>query len=123
MLSHMAKYATAEVDGVFAALADPTRRAVVRRLGTGPASVSELAGAFPITLPSFLKHVRALETCGLIHTSKAGRVRTCALDRGRLALVEGWLDEQRRVWADRTDRLEGFIADEMEEHPWTPSST
>ncbi|WP_217922031.1 ArsR/SmtB family transcription factor [Miltoncostaea oceani] len=112
----MAKYAAvAEVDGVFGALADPTRRAVVQRLGAGPASVSELAGAFPMTLPSFMKHVRTLETSGVIRTRKTGRVRTCELDRGRLALVAGWLDEQRRIWEGRTDRLERFVADEIEE--------
>jgi len=100
-----------QLDGVFVALADPTRRAVIRRLGQAPSSVGELAREFPMTLPSFLKHVRTLETHGLIRTSKSGRVRTCVLDRERLALVEGWLAEQRRVWAERTDRLEQSVTD------------
>jgi DNA-binding transcriptional ArsR family regulator len=99
---------------VFAALADPTRRIVVRRLGRGPASVGELAAPFPITLPSFMKHVRALEASGLITTSKTGRVRTCVLDRDRLALVDDWLAEQRRMWDDRTDRLERLVTDPRE---------
>jgi DNA-binding transcriptional ArsR family regulator len=90
-----------ELDGVFVALADPTRRAVIRQLGSGPASVGELARAFPIALPSFMKHVRTLEASGLIHTSKSGRVRTCTLDRERLALVDDWLAEERRLWEGR----------------------
>lgn len=100
-----------DVNGVFLALADPTRREVVRTLGKGPASVGELARPFPITLPSFMKHIRTLEDSGLIRTSKSGRVRTCTLDRDRLAVVGHWLDEQRRIWDDRTDRLESLMAD------------
>lgn len=100
-----------DVNGVFLALADPTRREVVRTLGQGPASVGELARPFPITLPSFMKHIRTLEDSGLIRTSKSGRVRTCTLDRDRLAVVGHWLDEQRRIWDDRTDRLESLMAD------------
>jgi len=110
----MAKYPE-ELDGLFTALADPTRREVVRRLGRGPQSVGDLADAFPITLPSFMKHVRTLEANGLIRTTKSGRVRTCALRRERLALVDGWLAEQRRVWEERTDRLERFVTDPEEE--------
>lgn len=97
--------------GVFLALADPTRREVIRRLGAGPASVGELAGSFTITLPSFMKHIRTLEQCGLINTAKRGRVRTCTLDRERLAVVGDWLDDQRRIWEQRTDRLEGFVTE------------
>lgn len=108
----MAKYQEAQLDTVLVALADPTRRGVVRRLGQGPASVGDLAGAFPMTLPSFLKHVRTLESAGLIRTSKAGRVRTCVLNRERLAVVEDWLAEQRSVWEQRTDRLERFVMEE-----------
>jgi len=103
-----------ELDGVFVALADPTRRAVIRRLGGGPASVGELARAFPIALPSFMKHVRTLEASGLIHTSKSGRVRTCTLDRERLALVDDWLAEERRLWEGRTDRLEQLVTKSKE---------
>jgi DNA-binding transcriptional ArsR family regulator len=110
----MAKY-MAEVDGVFASLADPTRRAVVRRLGSGPASVGELAREAPMALPSFMKHIRTLEAEGLIRTRKAGRVRTCTLRRERLALVEDWLAEQRAIWDGRTDRLERFVTGAHEE--------
>ena len=109
----MAQY-SAQLDGVFVALADPTRRAVIRHLGNGPTSVGDLAREFPITLPSFMKHVRTLEATGLIRTAKSGRVRTCVLNRERLALVEDWLAEQRRIWEARTDRLERLVTDPEE---------
>ena len=98
------------LDGAFQALADPTRRAVVTRLGTGPASVSELAEPFEMALPSFMKHIRYLEETGWIETRKTGRVRTCALQRKSFEHIDSWLTEQRRVWEGRTDRLEQFIA-------------
>src|SRR5919112_865090 len=107
----MAQY-SAQLDGIFVTLADPTRRAVIRRLGHGPASVGELAEEFPMTLPSFMKHVRTLEASGLIRTRKAGRVRMCALERERLALVDDWLADQRRIWQQRTDRLEHLVTEE-----------
>ncbi len=100
-----------DLDAVLLALADPTRRRIVRRLGRGPASVGELARPFEMTLPSFMKHVRVLESSGVIRTSKTGRVRSCALNRDRLALVDGWLAEQRELWSDRTDRLGAFVTD------------
>ena len=109
----MAKYSSA-LDDVFAALADPTRRAVVGVLGRGPASVGELAQTASMTLPSFMKHVRTLERCGLIRTAKSGRVRTCTLNRKRLAVVDGWLAEQRALWERRTDRLEQLVTDPEE---------
>ncbi|CRZ14313.1 ArsR/SmtB family transcription factor [Mycolicibacterium neworleansense] len=104
----MAQYAV-DLDDVFLALADPTRRAVIHQLGRGPASVGDLAVEATMTLPSFMKHVRMLESTGLIHTAKVGRVRTCKLNRERLAVVEDWLTEQRSVWEERTDRLEQFV--------------
>jgi len=104
-----------ELDSVFVALADPTRRAVLRHLGGGPATVGELARPHPMTLPSFMKHVRTLEACGLIRTAKAGRVRTCTLDRRRLAVVDDWLAEQRRVWEARTDRLERLVTNQEDQ--------
>ncbi|GAA1851404.1 ArsR/SmtB family transcription factor [Asanoa iriomotensis] len=107
----MAQYSAA-LDDVFVALADPTRRGVVRRLGRGPTSVGDLAREFPMTLPSFMKHVRTLEASGLISTVKSGRVRTCVLNRERLGLLDDWLAEQRRVWEDRTDRLEQLLTEE-----------
>lgn len=71
--------------------------------------MGELARPFTITLPSFMKHVRMLESSGLIRTRKSGRVRTCTLNRERLALLDDWLSEQRHLWENRTDRLEDFV--------------
>jgi DNA-binding transcriptional ArsR family regulator len=106
----MAQYSVV-LDDVFAALADPTRRAVVGRLGRAPASVGELARSASMTLPSFMKHVHTLERCGLIRTKKSGRVRTCTLNRKRLDVVDGWLAQQRAVWEERTDRLESLVTE------------
>ncbi len=104
-----------QLDGIFQALADPTRRAVIGRLGRGPASVGELSAPFDMALPSFMKHIRVLEESGLIRTSKTGRVRTCAVDRDRLAAVDGWLNQQRAIWESRTDRLEQFVTDNKDQ--------
>jgi DNA-binding transcriptional ArsR family regulator len=104
------------LDEVLVALADPTRRQVIRRLGRGPASVSELARPHEITLPSFMKHVRTLERCGLIRSTKSGRVRTCTLNRERLTIVDDWLADQRALWESRTDRLEHLVT-HLEETP------
>lgn len=109
----MARY-SAELDEVFIALADPTRRAVLTRLGRGWATVGDLAQPFPMTLPSFMKHVRMLETSGLIRTEKVGRVRVCTLDRERLALVDDWLARQRASWTAHIDRLEQFVTQPKE---------
>jgi DNA-binding transcriptional ArsR family regulator len=109
----MAQYSP--LDEVFAALADPTRRRVVAELGRGPSSVGELARSASMTLPSFMKHVRTLERCGLIRTAKSGRVRTCTIDRERLSVIDDWLSEQRAIWEDRTDRLERFLTDTEEQ--------
>ncbi|MPZ55337.1 MAG: metalloregulator ArsR/SmtB family transcription factor [Rhizobiales bacterium] len=98
-----------QLTGIFQALADPTRRAVLRRLGRGPASISDLAEPFDMALPSFMKHIHCLEGSGMIHTRKEGRVRTCAIEKKQFAAVEAWLTEQRALWEGRTDRLERFV--------------
>ena len=97
------------LDSVFHALADPTRRAVIHRLGKGPATVSELAEPFEMALPSFLKHVGVLEQTGLVRSSKAGRVRTCTLNRKNLTAAERWLDQQRAIWASRYQNLDNLL--------------
>jgi DNA-binding transcriptional ArsR family regulator len=104
----MAKYSW-QLDGAFQALADPTRRAVLAQLGTGAASIGELAEPFNMALPSFMKHIRYLEKTGWIRTHKSGRVRTCVLERRSFDVVETWLGEQRGIWEGRTDRLEHFV--------------
>ncbi|WP_454848017.1 ArsR/SmtB family transcription factor [Rhizobium binxianense] len=103
-----------QLDSLFLALADPTRRAVLGRLGRGPASISDLARPFDMALPSFMKHIHLLEETGLIRTHKQGRVRTCAIEKERFAVVERWLSAQRAIWEGRTDRLEQFVISAQE---------
>ena len=98
------------LDHAFGALADPTRRAIVARLAQGEASVGELARPFDMALPSLMKHIRVLETGGLVESEKRGRVRTCRLKPSGMQGVESWLAEQRTIWEARLDRLEAYAA-------------
>lgn len=98
-----------QLDRVFKALSDPTRRAVLARLCRGPAAVSELAGEADMALPSFTQHLDMLEACGLVHSEKNGRVRTYQLDPKTLQLAETWLDEQRAIWSKRLDQLDTYL--------------
>ncbi len=102
---------TPPLDLVFAALADPTRRAIVERLTEGPASVSQLAQPLTISLPAVLQHLRVLETSGLVHTEKTGRVRTCRVDEAVLHTAESWIVERRAIWERRFDRLGAVLAE------------
>ena len=104
-----------QLDQVFGALSDGTRRAIVMRLCEGEASIGTLARPFDMALPSLMKHIRVLENCGLVATRKTGRVRTCALHADALATVEGWLADQRTIWESRLDRLESYVATLKEE--------
>lgn len=97
------------VDSVFRALADPTRRQVVERLGRSPASVSELAASFDMALPSFVEHLRVLEGSGLVRSHKSGRVRTYQLAPKRLRVAENWLSQQRVLWERRLDQLDDYL--------------
>jgi DNA-binding transcriptional ArsR family regulator len=97
------------IDGIFRALADPTRRRVVERLNRSPASVSELAEPFEMALPSFIEHLKVLEGCGLVHSQKAGRVRTYQLAPEPLKLAENWLAEQRTLWERRLDQFDAYV--------------
>lgn len=108
IVSEMANH-EARLDGVFLALSDATRRAVLARLSLGPASVGELAAPFAMALPSFLKHIRVLERSGCIRTDKRGRIRQCALRADAFAVPQRWLIAQQRVWEDRTDRLAHLV--------------
>ena len=100
-----------QLDSLFLALADPTRRAVLGRLGRGPASISELARPFDMALPSFMKHIRLLEDSGWITTRKQGRVRTCAIEQRALKAADTWLSAQRAHWESRFDRLDAWAED------------
>jgi DNA-binding transcriptional ArsR family regulator len=102
---------SARLDLMFQALADPTRRAMVERLAQGPASVSELAAPLPMSMPAVVQHLQVLEHSGLIQTRKVGRVRTCTLDPGALTLAEQWINDRRRLWQRRLDRLGAVLAE------------
>jgi DNA-binding transcriptional ArsR family regulator len=102
--SPQALNAAESIDGVFRALADPTRRRVLERLGESPASVSELAAPFAMALPSIVQHVR-----GLVHSRKQGRVRTYRLATRRLRQAEDWLARQRTLWEQRLDQLDDCL--------------
>ncbi len=106
----MAKCSTS-LDSVFHALADPTRRAVIHRLGQGATTVSELAAPFNMALPSFMKHLQILESSGIICSKKMGRTRICEIRSQELTKAESWIAEQRKLWEDQTDRLETYVAD------------
>ena len=101
----------ARLDLAFQALADPTRRGMLARLSQGPASVSELARPFAISLPAVMQHLQALEASGLVRSEKQGRVRTCRLEPKALSAAEQWIAEQRALWEAQLDRLEDFLAD------------
>jgi DNA-binding transcriptional ArsR family regulator len=102
------------LDQMFQALADPTRRGIVERLARGPASVSELAKPFDMSLPAIVQHLQVLEGSGLVQSKKVGRVRTCTLDSGALTLAEKWINERRRNWERRLDRLGAMLGEDLE---------
>jgi DNA-binding transcriptional ArsR family regulator len=100
------------VGQVFHALGDPTRRALLERLGRGPASVSQLAGKLPVTLAAVVQHLQILEGSGLIRTEKLGRVRTCSIAPQGLRLAAQWIDQRVALWERRLDRLGALLAED-----------
>jgi DNA-binding transcriptional ArsR family regulator len=103
---------TGTLDDVFAALADPTRRAIVSRLAEGDATVSELARPFPMSLPAVSKHLRMLERAGLLEHRKHGRSRICRLSARRMRAADDWLSHYRRFWDARLESLDRFLREE-----------
>lgn len=100
---------SAATDSVFHALSNPTRRKVLERLSTGPATVSELAAPFDMQLPSFVQHLSVLERSRLVRSTKCGRVRTYEIAPERLAVVDDWLAARRRQWEARLDRFDAYV--------------
>lgn len=90
---------------LFSALSDSTRRSIIERLAAGPAPVSTLAEPFDMALPTFMRHLKILENCGLVRSVKKGRVRTCHIEAAPLMELQGWLEWQRRVREGRQDKL------------------
>jgi len=106
MLTHRA-----QVDRVFHALGDPTRRAIVEKLSAGAISVSSLAKPLDITLAAVVQHLQVLERSGLVRTNKMGRVRTCHIEPKGLSIVERWIEERRSLWERRLDRLAAVVSE------------
>jgi DNA-binding transcriptional ArsR family regulator len=98
-----------ELPGIFQALADPTRLAVVERLSIAPASASELAKPFAMALPSFMQHMGVLERAGIVSSHKSGRTRTYQLAPGALQLASAWLSEFRNHWERKLDQLDHLL--------------
>ena len=96
------------MQSVFSALADPTRREVVERLSKGPASVSELAAPYDMSLPSFVQHLSVLEKSGLIGSRKQGRVRTCYLQKQAFDELDNWVADTRQYWESTVDALADY---------------
>jgi DNA-binding transcriptional ArsR family regulator len=101
--------AAANLDAMFQALADPTRRAMLERLSRSPASVSELAQPFDMSLPAIVQHLQVLEAAGVVASEKVGRVRTCRLQPEMLSQAETWINERRTEWVRKLDRLGAYL--------------
>ncbi|MGR9163956.1 ArsR/SmtB family transcription factor [Rhizobium leguminosarum] len=104
----------ADLDRMFHALSDRSRRGMIDRLGRGPASVTELAAPLAVALPTVMKHLQVLEESGLVLSEKSGRVRTYRLQQDALAAVERWVEQRKIRWTSTFDRLDQFLANETE---------
>jgi DNA-binding transcriptional ArsR family regulator len=105
----------ADIDRVFHALGDPTRRAILEKLSAGPMSVSRLTEPLGITLAAVVQHLQILEESGLVRTKKLGRVRTCRMAPAGLSVAEQWIGDRRSTWERRLDRLGDLLAESDEE--------
>jgi DNA-binding transcriptional ArsR family regulator len=119
----MVNYRTEPLDRVFAALADPTRRALIARLGGNDGlTVSELAKPFPVSLPAIMKHLDVLSDAGLIDRSKRGRTVHCRLTAATMKSAMDWLNRYERFWSERLSRLGAFLEEEDSCQPKQPPS-
>ena len=105
------------LDLLFQALADPSRRTMVDRLSRGPASVSQLAEPLDMSLPGVVQHLQVLEAAGLVKSEKVGRVRSCTLDSAAMSLAERWINDRRTQWERRLDRLGRFLEETKDDRP------
>jgi len=104
-----------QIDKVFHALGDPTRRAIVERVSHGPISVSKLVEPLGISLAAVVQHLQILEDSGLVNSQKVGRVRTCQIELRGFSLAEKWIGERRSMWERRLDKLGDLLAEEDDE--------
>jgi DNA-binding transcriptional ArsR family regulator len=118
----MVKHASRDLDVVFAALADPTRRALLARLRRGTSCVSDLAAPFPVSLPAISKHLGVLERAGLISRSRAGRVSECRLDAGVMRSAAEWLADYETFWTRQLDSLDAYLTGRKDAHANRPRS-
>ncbi len=110
---------TDRLSATFSALADPTRRAILARLALGETTVTELAEPFDMSLPAISKHLKVLENAGLIVRGREAQWRPCRIEASALKPVDDWLDEYRRLWEARIDRLESYLRKLQANHPQT----
>lgn len=111
---------SAVLDRAFQALSDPSRRQMIERLTSGPASVSELGRPLTMSLAAVVQHVQVLEASGLVRSEKAGRVRTCRLQPLALAAVERWVVDRRAQWEARLNRLGEYLQESAQTEPHEP---
>jgi DNA-binding transcriptional ArsR family regulator len=104
-----------KLSAVFAALADPTRRAILARLAEGEATVNELAAPFPMSLQGISKHLKVLERAGLIARGRDAQWRPCRLEPAPLRDIAEWTEQYRRFWDERYEQLDGYLRDLKEE--------
>src|SRR5665647_1946043 len=113
MLNHMVYYSPSALDSTFAALADPTRRALLARMSeTEAISVSELAKPFAMSLPAVMKHLDVLAAAGLVARAKNGRTVSCRLEAGPMQEANDWLNHYQRFWNQRLDQLAAFLEED-----------
>ena len=114
-----AAFASRHLDATFAALADPTRRAILARLAQGEATVLELAEPFQLSLPAVSKHLKVLQKAGLISQGRRAQWRPCRLEPARLKDVSDWVERYRQIWEERFGRLDEYLRDLQSEEPAT----
>ena len=118
----MVKYKESDLDTVFAALADPTRRGVLETLAGGTLPVSDLAAPSGMSLPGFMKHLRVLENAGLIERSKEGRVVSCELSAAPMKAAASWMSRYERFWTEKLDSLARYLYQQEELQTWNKDS-
>ena len=114
----MVQYQEAQLDRVFGALADPTRRGVLDALGGGSLAVSELAAPHGMSLPGFMKHLRVLEQAGLIERNKEGRVVSCELSAAPMQAAAAWMQRYEKFWTEKLDALARYLYQQEELQTW-----
>lgn len=111
----MVKYSNQALDATFAALGDPTRRAILARLALGEVSVGDLARPFEMSLPAVSKHLSVLENAGLVRREREGRVRRCRLTSAPLSEAADWISTYRRFWEGQLDALARYLEEQQDE--------